>query len=40
MLNVLANIDVATIARLAGTSPGMILNNYLAAINDIDLPSL
>ena len=35
-----AGIDVATIARLAGTSPDMILNNYLAARNDIDLPQM
>ncbi|MEM8828954.1 MAG: tyrosine-type recombinase/integrase, partial [Cyanobacteria bacterium P01_G01_bin.19] len=35
-----AGIDVATIARLAGTSPEMILNNYLAARNSIDLPPM
>jgi len=35
-----AGIDVATIARLAGTSPEMILNNYLAARDEIDLPPM
>ena len=35
-----AGVDVATIARLAGTSPEMILNNYLAAREDIDLPPM
>ena len=35
-----AGIDVATIARLAGTSPDMILNNYLAARDNIDLPPM
>ena len=35
-----AGVDVATIARLAGTSPEMILNNYLAARTDIDLPPM
>ena len=35
-----AGVDVAAIARLAGTSPEMILNNYLAAREDIDLPPM
>jgi integrase len=35
-----AGYDVATIARLAGTSPEMILNNYLAARDEIDLPPM
>lgn len=35
-----AGIDIATIARLAGTSPEMIMKNYLAARDNVDLPSL
>lgn len=35
-----AGIDIATIARLAGTSPEMIMKNYLAARDNIDLPNL
>lgn len=35
-----AGFDIATIARLAGTGPDMILNNYLAARDDIDLPPM
>lgn len=35
-----AGIDIATIARLAGTSPEMIMKNYLAARDNIDIPEM